>query len=302
MFEKFLTAAGLTENEAQVYEILLADGQSTAGKLHKKAPFKRGLIYKILDELVEKRLINKVEMPGKVTVFRVEHPQKISDLLDAEQQKIRHYKKSLEELMPRLVSNYNLAFNKPGIRFFEGLDGVKKVLDDTLINNLQRKILTFSDVAGYMKYLKEWNENYYAPRRKKFGIHEKVIIPNHPDAIEYMKGYKASEFTDILFVDHKLYPFSTEVNIYENKVSFVTFSEKAHIGVIVENKEIVDTLTSVFNFTWNLGEKLCGDIQPDWLKRQKEVKPLPSPPKEPPRSAEQTSKDPKGSPTPDIQK
>ena len=99
-----------------------------------------------------------------------------------------------------------------------------------------------------------------------------------------MKDYKSNEVTDILFVDHKTYPFATEINIYNNKVSFVTFSPDFMVGVIIENKEIYKTLLSVFNFVWNFGKQNLAESQPEWLTKQnqkapadkKSVKPAPS--------------------------
>ncbi len=161
--------------------------------------------------------------------------------------------------MPSLISDFNLVSGRPGVRFFEGIDGIKEALSDTLINNTKRQILTFSDLANYVKYLNEWNAKFYAPRRRQFQIHEKAIVPDHPTAQSFLKEYLANplsdQLTEVYFADHKLYPFKTEINIYENKVSFVTFGEKNHIGVIIENKEIFDSMSSIFNIIWDSKKK-----------------------------------------------
>jgi len=264
---KTLAQIGLTEKEAAVYEALLSLGKANMGKLLPKVPYKRGNTYDILEDLKSKGLIAETEERGK-KVFVVEPPDRLKILLEEQEKMIRQQDRILQTSFDNIASAYRLAMNKPGVRFFEGLDGIKKVLEDTLANNKEKKLLTFSDVAGYAKYLKDWNTNYYAPKRKKIQILEKVIIPDNAQALDYMKGYQANELTEIIFIDHTLYPFATEINIYENKVSFVTFSEKNHIGVIVENKEIFSMLTSIFNFCWALGGTYCQDKQPDWLKAQ----------------------------------
>ncbi|TAN58360.1 hypothetical protein EPN15_01360 [Patescibacteria group bacterium] len=64
MFEQVLTQAGLTENQALIYEILVKNGLMPAGAVCKKTPLKRGLVYKILDELTE---IGLVEKKGKAS-------------------------------------------------------------------------------------------------------------------------------------------------------------------------------------------------------------------------------------------
>ncbi|MFA6587934.1 MAG: helix-turn-helix domain-containing protein [Patescibacteria group bacterium] len=271
---KTLTQIGLSEKEAVVYEALLSLGKVNMGKLLPKTPYKRGNTYDILKDLTHKGLVTETEERGK-KVFMVEPPDRFKILLEEQEKLIQQQDRILKTSFNSIASAYRLAMNKPGVRFFEGLDGIKEVLEDTLIDNKEKKLLTFSDVAGYAKYLKDWNTNYYAPKRKKLQIFEKVIIPDNAQALDYMKGYQANELTEIIFIDHTLYPFATEINIYENKASFVTFSEKNHVGVIVENNEIYSMLASIFNFCWALGNKYCQDKQPDWLKIQmKKITPL----------------------------
>lgn len=268
MYEETLTHAGLLKNEAIVYETLLKNGEMRASRLAASVSMKRGLVYKILDDLVYEDLVEKKEVDGGVTTFFPKHPLNLKELAERREQKAHDAKLALEGVLPSIVSDFNLISGRPGVQFYEGLEGIKKVLEDSLDNNSEGKILTFSDVAGYARYLREWNTKRYAPKRKRLGIQEKVIIPNNEEAVAYMKGYKANEVTEILFVDHKKYPFKTEINVYSNKVTFVTFSEKGHIGFIVENKEIYNTMRSLHLFFWEIGRKYCKDIQPEWLKKQ----------------------------------
>lgn len=265
-YQETLKQSGLSASQAEVYEALLTYGEQGAGALTKKTSLKRGLVYKALEDLVKFGLVDKVEEAGKVARFVPKHPTHLRELVESRQKALKDAELVLDGLLPSLVSEFNLVSGKPGVLVYEGLEGVKKVLEDTLVNNKEQKIFAFSDVAGYATYLKEWNTDYYAPKRLRLGIQEKVIIPNNEKALEYMKGYKASEVTQVLFIDRTQYPFKTEVNIYSGKVSFVTFSEKGHIGVIVENQEIYNTLVSVFKFTWALGQKYCQELQPQWTE------------------------------------
>ena len=266
MYEKIINNLGLSKVQAEIFDSLLINGADKASNIAKKIKRPRGVAYKGLDELVSMKLVIKNENKKGITVFSAEHPSHLETILD---QKEKEFKLSRQEFLnnlPDLVSAYSLVSNKPGVRFYEGETGVKKVLEDTLLSNPEKKIYAFSDVASYANYLSDWNTNYYAPQRKKLGIVEKVIIPNNTQALDYMKDYKSNEVTDILFVDYKTYPFATEINIYNNKVSFVTFSPDFMVGVIIENKEIYQTLLSVFNFMWEFGKKYLKDSQPSWLK------------------------------------
>jgi len=266
-YKNILTSLGLSEPEAAVYDALLELGLSPASAIIKKTGLKRGHVYHLLYGLIEKGLAEQTEK-NKKAHFRALSPSKLLEFVDQQIKTVSDSKKTLESILPSLLSVYRLTSEKPIITFYEGDEGMKKVLSDTLFNNPEKNILTFSDVAGYTRYLREWNENYYAVQRKKLKIYEKVIIPNNREALDYMRGYKANDVTEILFIDHKLFPFFTEINIYNNRVSFVTFSDKAKIGVLVENKEIYQTLTSIFNLVWEAGRKYNVALQPDWLQSQ----------------------------------
>jgi len=261
-----LTELGLGPNEALLYEILLKNPNATIPVLTKASQMTRTMVYYVLNNLIGLELA-QAEKADKKTIYNAAPPEKLEDFLADQEKELQRQKNALKGIVSDLGSLYRLSHNKPGVRFFEGMEGIKEVLEDTLANNTQKMILTFSDAAGYATYLKDWNTSHYAPKRKKLGIFEKVIIPNHPLALEFLKNYKSNEVTEVLFVDHQSYPFKTEINIYENKVSFVTFSPKAHIGAIVESKEIADTMTAIFNFTWQIGKKYCAELQPEWLSR-----------------------------------
>lgn len=268
MNEKILLNLGLTKVQSEIFNCLLQNGPKKASDIAKITKRPRGVTYKGLEELIDLGLVLKKESKLGVALFTAEHPSNLEKVLERREKELDKIKKEFTASLPDLVSAYNLVSNKPGVRFYEGEEGVKKVLEDTLISNPEKKLYTFSDVASYAIYLSDWNTNYYAPKRKKLGVYEKVIIPNNALALNYMKNYKSNEVTDILFVDHKTYPFATEINIYNNKVSFVTFSSDSMIGVIIENKEIYKTLLSIFNFVWNFGKNNLADSQPEWLKKQ----------------------------------
>jgi HTH-type transcriptional regulator, sugar sensing transcriptional regulator len=266
MYKDIFTSLGLSVNESIIYEHLLKSGETTAGEIIKKAPLKRGVIYNVLEDLKTKGLISEKKIipkggkgKTKVSHFAPNHPERLREFLEEEKNKLKKAESTLQANLPSIISDFNLISGKPGVRFFEGIEGVKKVIADTLINNTKKELATFSDVASYMKYLKSWNMNFYAPKRREASIFERVIIPDNPKAVDYMKEYtknpESDKLTEILFIDHKSYPFETEINIYENKVSFVTFSEKSHIGLIIENKEIFNSLSSSFNLIWSTLKK-----------------------------------------------
>lgn len=247
MYEKIFSAAGLTTKEAEIYELILSLGQAPASIIHKKTAHKRGLVYKLLDQLVEKKLIIKIEKAGRVTIFRVEHPNKINEQLEIQAQKVNYYKRSMEELMPQLVTNYNLAFNKPGVRFYEGEEGLRKVLADTL--TAQETICTLVDVEAVVKYMEQINTEY-VKQRERFHKQKKMICVDSPFARKYLEKYHVN-VTDTKFVDHNLYPFSSIMQIYDNKIAYISLSADSITSMIITDKNIYQMNKVLFNFIWS---------------------------------------------------
>ena len=127
MYEKTLEQIGLSPNQAAIYEILIKNGPLSAGKIAQKSPLKRGLVYKILEELAAMNIVEKLEEPKKVAVFRANHPLKLKDLAENKEQKARDSIKILESLLPSLTSDFNLISGRPGVKFYEGKEGIIKI-------------------------------------------------------------------------------------------------------------------------------------------------------------------------------
>lgn len=244
MLEPVLKAAGLNPKEAEVYESILRSGKETPASLLKKVQLKRGDLYNVLRGLEKRKLIYSLPNTKKLT-FVVSDPGTI-------EQAVRANERGLEEAKERLsflYSLYNLGIGKPGVRFTQGLEGIKELFNDTL--TAKTEILSYADVDGWIKHLPKYMVWYAAERRRR-KIKERAIIPDTPAARQYMGDYN-KEFTAIKFVPHQKFKFSLEMNIYDNKVVYVTFDEP-FIGVLIEDKNIADTQRAIFEFGWEYGE------------------------------------------------
>src|SRR3989344_3806878 len=128
MFEQQLEQSGLTKNQAVVYEALLKTGATPARTLLAAIPLKRGLAYKVLDELAGLDLVSKKDEPGKVAIFEPAHPSKLKEIAETKEKQAQNTQVALDGILGQLSSDFNLSAGKPGVRFYEGVEGVKKVL------------------------------------------------------------------------------------------------------------------------------------------------------------------------------
>lgn len=247
MYEKALTESGLSPAQAVVYEVLLRYGAQSARSVHARSPFKRGLIYKALEQLIEQGLVEKIDFPKKVAIFRANHPFKIKELAEARHKIAENSLSAIEQTIGQLSSDFNLATGQPGVRFFEGEEGLKKVWWDTL--NSKTAIYTYGDLEATIKRYGDLNKQYVNERRKR--QIKKLAIANDTSFNRQVVENFDKELTETRFVslsDLKL--DTTIVQIYDGRVSYTTLGEDSVIGVIITDKNIYELNKRIFEKLW----------------------------------------------------
>jgi sugar-specific transcriptional regulator TrmB len=252
MYEQSLIQAGLSQTQAVVYEALIKNGPLPAGKLAKKTPFKRGLVYLGLEDLIKLDLVEKKEENNQAAVFQVKHPTSLQSLAEKREQQAKDAKLALEGVLPSIVSDFNLISGRPGVLFYEGEEGIKKTLEDSLSSKTE--IYTYADPETIVKYADKINKDY-VKKRNKLGIKKKIVMLDSEFARKYMKTFY-KDITDVRFIDHKPYPFNAITEIYDRTTAYVTLEEKNKIGVIIKNESIYKMQKSLFEFIWNHAEEI----------------------------------------------
>lgn len=252
MYKDLFLSSGLNDNEAIVYEYLLKHGKSTAGEIIKKTPLKRGVVYNTVSDLVLKNLVaeNKISVKGAkgkniISEFSPNHPESLRNYLESEKGKLEKAEKNLEANISTLISDFSLVSGKPGVRYFEGEEGVKKVLEDTLTSKTE--ILTIADAESVNKHVRKINEEYVKTRRR-MGIKKRLMVLDTEYAREHFKEKDA--FTQVKLLDINISPFDTSIQIYDNKIAYITFSEKFLISTIIDDSSVYSMQKALFEFMW----------------------------------------------------
>lgn len=249
MYEQLLTQTGLSANQATIYELLLQLGPSKASKISQKSPLKRGLVYKILDELLALKLAKKEEKPGAIAVYTAEHPTLLRDMVKDKEEQIAQAKTSIEQLLPQITSQFNLAVGKPGVRFYEGLEGIRQVWWDSLNNT--EEICTYGDLEAIAKNYGQLNEEYLKERKKR-GIKKRGITNDSETNRNFLKNYDSDITVTKLIGGNTPIDFSdTVMQIYNNKISYTTLNNQLMIGVIIEDALIYQMNKNLFDWLWS---------------------------------------------------
>ncbi len=265
MYEQTLSKAGLSADQAKIYEVLLKHGALAAGEISEKSGLKRGLTYKVLDELVALGLVAK-NTKAKVLRFEPTHPLRLKELAEQKEQSAKVAQEALGGIIANLTSDFNLISGKPGVQYYEGDSAIRILADDTLVSG--GEVLTYLDHEVMDKYLPAENARYINERVKR-GIHKRIIGPD-TKYIRSLQEKLSKQIVSIRLIPPPQVPFSSIVQIYENKVSFLSFNERGRIGVIIDDPYISQMHRTLFEAQW---EKAQPFVAADLSMRPPQAKP-----------------------------
>jgi sugar-specific transcriptional regulator TrmB len=244
MYKSVLLQVGLSEDEAEVYEALLLDGPKTAGPLLLRLKsIKRGTLYQVLRRLGERGLVRESSKEGK-TLFVPESPDVLGDILTAQESVIVRGKEALNKVLPEMRSKSMLADERPLIRFFEGVDGLKDIYEDHIASSAKELFFVRTGKAGvYADHLGKWWAHYKRRRMEK-GMVSHAITPDDPIA-EHDAG--ADELIGIVrtWIRPEDYSAPVEIDVYGDTVAVISFGKEI-FGITVTNPQIAKAFLDIF--------------------------------------------------------
>ncbi len=271
MLTKVLQALGLTEKESKVYLANLEIGTSVVSKIAKKAKINRVTTYDILQKLTQKTLVSNYTK-NKLKYFTATDPD---ELLKDYTNKLNTLEKSIPELR-RLKGETK----HPRIRYFEGIEGIKKIYEDTLTSKTE--ILNYANSAEIRKHWPEYDEEYVKQRFDK-KIHLRGIAPLD-DQGKKVQSEDAKYNREIRLIPGEQFNFTNEINVYDDKVAIISFNDEL-IGTIIESPAIANTQRAIFNMSWEFAAQFSKNISlGSKAEKPTTAKPKKAPKKETPKA------------------
>ncbi|MFH1030739.1 MAG: helix-turn-helix domain-containing protein [bacterium] len=241
--EKQLQNLGLSEKEAKVYLSALELGSSSVREIARKANVNRATTYVQIESLIKRGLMSSI-IQGKKRYFTAENPGYLLKLLDAQKWELNDKRREFEKYAPELKALFNCAQEKPKVKYYEGLEGIKAIQHD-LINTESKKINEVTNLDIAYKAFPTHPKDHRKKLREKFKDIPFCVIYSSSNG-EVLLNNKREKF----FVSPDKVKFSSDIIIYgENKVAFINAIKLN--GVIIENKEIHDSLFSLFELAKN---------------------------------------------------
>jgi sugar-specific transcriptional regulator TrmB len=244
-YHTLLTHLGLSDKESAIYLALLELGPSDVTEIAIKANIKRPTAYVVLDTLVEKGFICTVA--HTVRHYQAEDPKK---LLAVQQAKLLQF----ESAIPGLIGLASTSEQKPTARFFNGIEGIKAVYEESLLQPAGSEIMAIGHAQAVEDGIAGFAD-WYIKRRVSGNISMRAITNSEPGSLAVVqRDHDELRHTRVLPKDKLDEQF--EINIYGNKVTAVSFVHHELIGIIIESSVFAAAHRQMFEILWKVAEDL----------------------------------------------
>lgn len=225
---------GLTENEAEVYLILLRLGSATASEILEKTSIHRINLYDLLERLQEKGLVSFVIM-GKRKAYEALDPKK---LLEIEQEKADNIK----QILPDLIAQRENKISQDAT-IFKDKKGIKNILDEIAQS---KQFDYFASGWGFYQYFPEY-ANIWAGKIKRSKTKARCLISNK------FRGKKIVEPVEYKYLPNE-FNFPSTTAIWKDKVFILMWSEEP-MAILIRSKHVADSYKEFFGLLWKIAKK-----------------------------------------------
>jgi HTH-type transcriptional regulator, sugar sensing transcriptional regulator len=241
-----LANLGLSEKEAKVYLAALELGKSPVQKISQKAGVNRATTYVIIEGMMKKGLMSSYH-EDKKQFFFAEAPEKLKILFKDQELALKRKEEYLEKLLPELKALNVEKEGRPTVRYFEGKEGMRAMSEEFFLakHKGEARMMYSFDLLSNV-----FSKDEIAGMRKKRQLRKVQVRSIINDEFNGLK----SDATNIT-IPFRKYPITSDIALFGDKVRIAT--QKGNlVGLIIENKEISDTLKIIFDLAWEYAKSL----------------------------------------------
>ncbi len=262
MLEEKLQKFGLSEKEVKVYLAIIELDTASANEVAKKSGINRSTTYILLESLKKKGLVSIAgEKEKDIKLFTAVSPERLHQMAEEQVKSYTELVGIAQNIMPELKSMHRGTRKKPRVRYFEGTEGLVSAYEDTLTST--ETIRAYASIENMHAALPGYFPEYYSRRSGK-NIRIRSILPNTKEALERIREDK-KEKRESALVEKEHYGFSPEINIYDDKIVFMSWVEK--FALIIESKELAEALKVIFELSWKEARRTDTNIRKKYEKR-----------------------------------
>ena len=225
-----LQKLGLSDKEATIYLALAKHGKSTANFLAKQTSTNRTFTYNILQQLVDKGIINYINEKNK-RFYTISNPESLLNSIKEKELLAKEIIPKINKIKAKTQSNRN-------VEIYEGLEGMKSIFEEIR----KTKELRVLNATGLIFENLKFSAKHIVKDIEKQKV--KII------AVPSMKKTPMIKFKkmEIKYLPKEAENYATTF-IYGGKTIIMTLKDKPFL-IKIENEEICDGYKKDFEVLW----------------------------------------------------
>ena len=249
----FLGEIGLSGLEQTIYLACLELGSAPASQIANNVGVNRITAYEVLKRLSKKGFILiRAKKGGSARYFTPVDYQSLVDKMKDGHTALLNKIKRAEELKKDFEVSFPRAQSKPALLFYEGREGIKEVLKESLKNG-SKEILSFSSAETLEDGFDSRSLKEYWEKRVALGIRTRGIVPKTEKAVrEFDEKRNAKELRALRFLSPSLYQFKNEIDIFGDTIGIMSLTKGNEHGIIIRSREIANSLRAIFETLWQI--------------------------------------------------
>ncbi|MBT6068172.1 hypothetical protein HOG48_00275 [Candidatus Peregrinibacteria bacterium] len=237
---------GCADRETQIYIQALKMGACSVQDIAKKLKQNRVTVHSAIESLIEKGFLTGTRK-GKKRLIVAEEPDVLYQLIQRKKNEISLIESNVDYAVKLLQSMRSEEVGKPSVKFYEGVEGFKKMLEESLSS--KGEMLVFSNVEMLAELVdSDYLENYFGRRAGK-GINTRLIFPDCKFAKKVNENSKKYKI-EIRLLSGSV-KWSSAFFLWNNTVAFLSYTEGRLTTTFIENPDIAYFVrTILFDRIW----------------------------------------------------
>ncbi len=236
-----------SQRETEIYIQSLQMGPATVQEIARVMKQNRVTVHSAIENLIEKGFLYETRK-GKRRLVVAESPDSLHHLLQKKENELALVRSNMDYAAELLSRVQRQDRSMPTVKFYEGVDGFKRMLEDSLTTrNGKGYVFTYVDLFSQLLD-PDYLENYFVRRAKK-NIHTRLIFPPCPFAKRVNakdKQYK---------IQVRLLPPDMEwksgIFSWDDTVAIMSYTEGKLTCTFIDNEDIAHFYQSViFELCW----------------------------------------------------
>ena len=236
---------GLAEKEAKVYLCVLGLGEALASEISSKTNIPRQLIYDLIKRLMEYGLVSSVIKDNK-KYFSAAPPEQFFQILREKENKIEDIMSELKKIQS------NKEHKKPKIEVYEGVEGMKTILND-ILRTEKKELIVYGSSKSSFDIMPLFMENWHL-RRIKQKLKVRIIYSQTEDTERRVREFKQTlKLMDVRYLPTEASTPTSNL-IYGDKIAMIVLLKDEPYATLIDSKELKENYKDYFEKIWKIAK------------------------------------------------